>query len=159
MIGLLKKPLSICQSGWKEISNATSGNLFNPLGSHNKHLDTSSQALLTGVKLRLRCRLPLEQKKEAVVERWPLKRGLNTIQCMDCPQRRPIMGVWLFFVDCICLPIMIPKCFVRKCQAGYHVHIIRGVIHHSPTLSDRLWSDYDPQMFHMKVSGRVSCSY
>ena len=36
------------------------------------------------------------------------------------------MEVWLFFIDYICLPIMIPKCFIWKCQAGYHVHISRG---------------------------------
>ena len=55
--------------------------------------------------------------------------------------------------------IMIPKYFIPKCQAEDHVHISRGVLQHSPTLSDRLWSGYDPQIFHTKVSGRGSCSY
>ena len=44
MIGLLKKALSICQSGWKEIGNAL-------LGVENKDISTASQTLLTGVKI------------------------------------------------------------------------------------------------------------
>ena len=85
MIGPLKKAIIDLPIRLKGNLKRTSGNWFNPLGSHNKHLGAASQALLTWVKLRLRRRLPLERKKEAVVERWPLKRGLNTIQCMDCP--------------------------------------------------------------------------
>ena len=38
--------------------------------------------------------------------------------------------------------VMIPKYFIPKCQAEDHVHISwgrgGGVLHHSPTLSDRL---------------------
>ena len=117
MIGPLKKAIIDLPIRLKGNFKRTSGNLFNPLGSHNKHLGAASQALLTWVKLRLRRRLPLQRKKEAVVERWPLKRGLNTS-----------IGV----TDNVGLTVF------------YRLHM-------SP--------NYDPQMFHMKVSGRVSCSY
>ena len=95
----------------------TSGNLFNPLGSHNKHLGAASQALLTGDKLRLRRRLPLEQKKEAVEERF---------------KHYPMYGLSIEVTDNGGLTVF------------YRLHM-------SP--------NYDPQMFHMKGSGRGSCSY
>ena len=57
MIGLLKKTLSIYQSGWKEISKHTFSNFLSPLGVQNKDLRTASQMLLTDVKLLLRRRL------------------------------------------------------------------------------------------------------
>ena len=56
MIGLLKMPFSICQSGWKEIRN-TSDNSLNPLGAQNNDLGAASQTLLTKVTLLLRRRL------------------------------------------------------------------------------------------------------
>ena len=56
MIGLLKRPLLICQSGWEEIRNA-SGNWLSPLGAENKYFGAVSQTLLTGVRSRLRRRL------------------------------------------------------------------------------------------------------
>ena len=60
MIGLLKMPLSICQSGWKEKNmKRISRNLLSPLGAQNKDIGRASQTLLTGVKLGLRHRLNL----------------------------------------------------------------------------------------------------
>ena len=56
MIGLLKRPLLIWQSGWEEIRNAY-GNWLSPLGAENKYFGTVSQTLLTGVRSRLRSRL------------------------------------------------------------------------------------------------------
>ena len=47
MICLLKKPLWICQSGWKEIRKHSSGNSLSPLGAQNKDLGAALQALLT----------------------------------------------------------------------------------------------------------------
>ena len=47
MICLLKKPLWICQSGWKEIRKHSSGNSLSPLGDQNKDLGAALQALLT----------------------------------------------------------------------------------------------------------------
>ena len=47
MICLLKKPLWIFQSGWKEIRKHTSGNSMSPLGAQNKDLGAALQALLT----------------------------------------------------------------------------------------------------------------
>ena len=53
MIGLLKMPLSSCQSNTKR----PSGNLLSPLTAQNKDLGAASQTLPTKVKLRLRGRL------------------------------------------------------------------------------------------------------
>ena len=47
--GLLEKPLSIYQPGWKEIRKA----LPSPYETQNKDLGAASQALLAGVWLRL----------------------------------------------------------------------------------------------------------
>ena len=52
MIGLLNKPLLICQSGEKEIQNASS-NLLSPLGEGNKDISAASQTLVTGFRLHL----------------------------------------------------------------------------------------------------------
>ena len=58
MIGLLKKPLSICLSGrMKGNSKRTSGNSLNPLGAQNKDLGTASQTLQNELKFCLRRRL------------------------------------------------------------------------------------------------------
>ena len=57
MIGLLKKPLSICQSGWKEILKRTSCHSLSPLGGLNKDTGAALQTLLTEVKLHLWRRL------------------------------------------------------------------------------------------------------
>ena len=46
MIGLLKMPLLICQSGCRHIS----GNLLRQLEAQNKDVVAALQALLTGVK-------------------------------------------------------------------------------------------------------------
>ena len=40
------------------IKKCTSGNLMSPLGAQNKDSGTASQMVLTGVILRLHCRLP-----------------------------------------------------------------------------------------------------
>ena len=53
--------------------------------------------------------------------------------------------------------IMIPKCFIWKSQVEDHAR--RGVIPQLPALSEILWSGYDPQMFHMELPSRLSCSY
>ena len=53
MIGLLKKPLSTCQSG-ERIFEAHLG----ALGAKKEDIGTALQTLFTGVRLRLRLRLP-----------------------------------------------------------------------------------------------------
>ena len=51
---LFKKPLSICQSGWRKIRNPLQfGNSLSPLRTQNKDLGAALQTLLTEVKLRL----------------------------------------------------------------------------------------------------------
>ena len=65
----LKKPLSNCQSGWKEIRNApTSGNSLNTLRTQNKDLGAAAQTLLNKVKSCLWLRL--ETRKKAWDPDW-----------------------------------------------------------------------------------------
>ena len=51
--GPVKKPLSICQSGWKEIWNALL--VICPLEAQNKDIGAASQILQTEVKSCLWC--------------------------------------------------------------------------------------------------------
>ena len=53
MIGVLKMPLLICQSGWREMRNVFPVVHWVRWGARNKDIGAASQTLLTDVKLRL----------------------------------------------------------------------------------------------------------
>ena len=95
----------------------TSHYSLNPLGPHNKHLGAASQALLTGVKLRLRRRATFGTKESGrcravVVEERFKHYPMYGVSVEMADSGGSTVFLSTAYVKFKFLPIMIPKCFI-----------------------------------------------